>query len=112
MAQKMMLLCDLHEDAEVGGQETVPFSLDGTSYEIDLCGKHAEALRNSLATFIGHARRSSAGRGRGRRARGVSTRERSAEIRAWAQARGRKVSERGRIPQSIVDEYEAAQRGR
>lgn len=112
MAQKVMrlLLCDLHDD-EVEGQETVPFSLDGTSYEIDLCTKHAQELRNSLAPFVGHARRPPAARARGRRPRGVSSRERSAEIRAWAKAHGHKVSERGRIPQSIVDEYESAVRG-
>lgn len=113
MAQKVMrlLLCDLHED-EVEGQETVLFSLDSASYEIDLCSKHAQELRDSLTPFVRHARRPTAMiRGRGRRPRGVSSRERSAEIRAWAKAHGRKVSERGRIPQSIVDEYEAAARG-
>lgn len=112
MAQKVMrlLLCDLHDD-EVEGQETVQFGLDGSAYEIDLCTKHAQELRDSLTPFVEHARRPVAGRGRGRRARAVSSRERSAEIRAWAKAHGRRVSERGRIPQSIVDEYEAAMRG-
>ncbi|MGH7746956.1 MAG: Lsr2 family DNA-binding protein, partial [Candidatus Dormibacteria bacterium] len=35
-------------------------------------------------------------------------RERSGEIRAWAKQRGYKVSERGRIPATIIQEYEAS----
>src|SRR5436189_49561 len=44
-----------------GGEaaESVSFSLDGKSYEIDLNEKHAAALRDAFAPFIG-----SAGRGR------------------------------------------------
>lgn len=43
-----------------------------------------------------------------RSARRAPGRARSAEIRAWARQRGYKVTERGRIPETIVQEYEAA----
>lgn len=111
MAQKVRVL--LIDDLDGGdAEETVSFGLDGVSYEIDLSVNNAQKLRDALQPFVEQARRvPAAGRGRGRRARAASSRERSAEIRAWAKAHGRKVSERGRIPQSIVDEYEAATRG-
>ena len=34
----------------------------------------------------------------------------TAAVRAWAQARGLKVSSRGRIPANVVQEFEAAHR--
>lgn len=91
-----------------GGEavETVPFSVDGVSYEIDLSGTNAAKLRESLSPFVQHARRASLGKRR--RSRVASSRERSADIRAWAKAHGKNVSERGRIPANIVEEYERA----
>lgn len=87
--------------------ETVPFSIDGVSYEIDLSSGNAKKLRDSLATFIEHARKAGIRPGAGgRRRRMVTSRQRSADIRAWAKARGIKVNERGRIPATVVEEYE------
>ncbi|GLU49540.1 histone-like nucleoid-structuring protein Lsr2 [Nocardiopsis ansamitocini] len=109
MAQKVqvMLIDDLN-----GGEaeETVSFAVDGATYEIDLSGDNAAALRESLAPFVDAARKAPAkGRTvRGAKQRTAPGRERSSEVRAWAKAQGKEVSERGRIPQSIMDEYEAA----
>jgi hypothetical protein len=106
MAQKVQVL--LVDDLDGGeAAETVAFSLDGSTYEIDLSDANAKKLRESLQPFVEHARKAGAARGR-RRPRGASSRERSAEIRAWAKARGKKVNERGRIPASIVEEFEAS----
>lgn len=110
MAQRtvQLLFCDLH-DEEVEGQETVPFSVDGTTYEVDVCAKHAEELRDSLRPFVSHGRKQTAARRKASsRSRGSSNRERSADIRAWAKAHGIQVNERGRIPASVVRQYEAA----
>jgi len=51
MAQRVqvMLLCDLHDEDEVEGVETVAFGLDGTAYEVDACEEHATALRDAFA---------------------------------------------------------------
>jgi nucleoid-associated protein Lsr2 len=105
MAQKVQVL--LVDDLDGGeADETVSFSLDGATYEIDLSGSNAKRLRDSLKQFVDHARK--AGAARRRRTRGASSRERSADIRAWAKSRGIKVNERGRIPASVVEQYEAA----
>ena len=55
MAQKVniVLIDDIDQsDAE----ETVTFGLDGKEYAIDLNTKNAQALRDALAPYVGHAR--------------------------------------------------------
>ncbi len=101
----------LIDDIDGGeAEETVQFSLDGVPYEIDLSSANAKKVRDSLAPYVEHARRAGSGGagGRRRRSRAASSRERSADIRAWAKARGIKVNERGRIPATVVEEYERA----
>jgi hypothetical protein len=97
-----------------GGEadETVTFALDGSPYEIDLSDANAKKLREALASFVSSARKGDSGVTRGRRPRGggVSrmSREKSAEIRAWAKANNHPVSERGRISAVVVEAYEQA----
>jgi hypothetical protein len=99
----------LEDDLEGGpADETVRFELGGTQYEIDLNKKNAKAFRKQLAPFVEHARR--AGRGQ-RRPRTSSSRQRSGDIRAWANEQGIAVSGRGRIPAEVVEQYEAAASG-
>jgi hypothetical protein len=107
MAQKITVA--LEDDIDGGpADETVRFGLGGTDYEIDLSKKNAAAFRRKVAPFIEHARR--AGRGQRRRpGRTASSRERSADIRAWAKDQGITVSDRGRIPASVAEQYDAAQ---
>jgi hypothetical protein len=116
MAQRVqvLLVCDVHDD-DTPGTETVAFALDGTSYEIDVCDRHAKEMRDALAPYVGQARRAGSarggGRGRsstGRAGRAGSDRQRTAEIRRWAREQGRQVPDRGRLPAAIVEEYEAA----
>lgn len=93
------------------GAETVKFGLDGVQYEIDLAEKNATRLREALEPFIAVARRTGRGGvvvgGRAARGRGAVDREQNKAIRAWAKREGKKISDRGRIPQEIVDEYHA-----
>ena len=93
MAQKITVA--LEDDLDGGpADETVRFGLGGTDYEIDLSKKNATAFRRQLAPFIEHARKT--GRAQRRRpGRTASSRERSADIRAWAKDQGITVSERG-----------------
>lgn len=106
------------EDDLDGSQadETVSFGLDGQSYEIDLSGDHARQLRDSLAEFVGHARKSGSNSssrtrqpraGSGRSAARID-REQIKAIRDWARRNGREVSDRGRIAAPIVEAYNAA----
>ena len=109
MAQKttVTLTCDL-EAGDKPATQTLTFGLDGSSYEIDLCDKHAKQFQDSLASYVSAGRRVRGAGGRRRRAAGGSDRERTQEIRAWARKKGLKVSERGRLSSDIVAKYEAS----
>ncbi len=109
MAQKMTVT--LEDDLDGGpAQETIRFGIGGADYQIDLSKKHANAFRRKLAPFIEHARK--AGKGQRRRpGRTPASRERSTDIRAWAKDQGIAVSDRGRIPASIVEQYQASTAG-
>ena len=109
MAQKVqvLLVCDICEGNKPGSV-TLGFAMDGSSYEIDLCDKHAKAMKEAAAPYVAAARRVTASRGRGRRSSSGGDRQRTQEIRAWARKKGIKVSERGRLSSDIVAKYEAA----
>ncbi len=110
MTQKVTVV--LEDDLDGGpADETVRFGFAGAEYEIDLNKKNASAFRKLLAPFVEHARKG--GRGQPRRvARTASSRQRSGDIRAWAKAQGIPVSERGRIPAGVVQQYDIATQGR
>ena len=110
MAQKVSIA--LEDDLDGGpAAETVRFGLGSAEYEIDLSKKNARAFRKGLSQFVEHARK--AGRAPSRRAaRTSANRQRSGDIRAWAKTHGIKLSDRGRIPASVVQQYEAAANGR
>jgi hypothetical protein len=106
MAQRVTV--ELEDDLDGGpAVETVRFGFDKMEYEIDLSEKNAAALRRWIAPYIEHARKTGAG-SRRRSARTAAGRQVSGGIRAWAKEQGIPVSERGRIPASVVAQYEAA----
>jgi hypothetical protein len=106
-------------DNDIAADETVSFAIDGQGYEMDLSKKNAEKLRAHLGPFVASARKvgrvsankskpsssNSSGAGSGR------TSEQLEEIRAWARTKGHTVSNRGRIPNEIIDAFEADQDG-
>lgn len=117
MAQKIdVRLVDDLDGTEATG--TISFSLDGKPYEIDLSTDNANKMRDSLAPFIAAARRSS---GRiptpkmtsraATRSPAQSNYEQNQAIREWAQARGMKVGDRGRIPAEVLEAYHATPEG-
>lgn len=100
----------LEDDIDGGpAAETVRFGLGGTEYEIDLNPLNAREFREQLAPYVEHARKAGGGQRR-RSVRTSSTRQRSGGIRAWAKEQGIPVSARGRIPASVMEQYEAATR--
>ena len=114
MAQRVnIVLVDDIDESEA--TQTVAFALDGTNYEIDLNDENADALREALAPYVGHARKVGRGGGsggggakRGRAATGGSGDTSAKEIREWARSNGFKVPERGRIPADVREAYDAA----
>jgi hypothetical protein len=122
MARKVQVILSDDLDDSISADETVSFSLDGTTYEIDLSDKNASEMRDVFAKYVDAARKVS---GRGNRASGAGRakatggsapaggggrmdREQAGAIRDWARKNGHEVSDRGRIPGSVVEAYEAA----
>ena len=95
---------------------TFDFSLEGRNYQIDLSDGNAAKLHDALAPYISVARKAG-GRGGRRRTQqqtavaekpARANREETAAIREWAREHGHKVSDRGRIPKSVIEAYQAA----
>jgi hypothetical protein len=106
MAQQVTVA--LEDDLDGGpADETVRFRFEGVPYEIDLSSKNARAFRKQLAPFIEHARKAGARTAR-RAPRTAAGRQHGGDIRAWAKDHGIAVSDRGRIPVSVIEQYQAA----
>lgn len=109
MAQKVhIVLVDDLDGSEA--TESVSFGLDGTSYEIDLNDANAARLRDTLAEFVGHARKVGSASRRGRRssAAAASTGPSAREIRDWARSNGYDVPDRGRVSAEVREAFDAA----
>ena len=104
----------LVDDLEGGdADEQVQFAVDGKSYEIDLSAKNAERLREHLAPYVSAARRAggrstAASTGSSPNSSSASDRAMNRAVREWAVGQGMKISERGRIPSSVLEAYRTA----
>lgn len=91
--------------------ETISFSVEGRSFEMDLSNENATIFREALAPYMKVARSTSAPRtgrtrtsssGKQRRGYDLTT------IRAWAQEHGYEVAPRGRVANAVIDAFNAA----
>lgn len=111
MAQRVnVVLVDDLDGSEA--TETVAFGLDGKNYEIDLSEDNATSLRLQMAHYIEAAREV---RGRRRTTNRITeatrpgkARPKPKEVREWAATQGIEVSGTGRIPNEVVEQYQAA----
>ena len=106
MAQKVTVLLQDDLDGSPAAR-TLRFAIGGSEFEIDLSEKNARAFRRQIDPFLEHAHRPRRGAGASG-TRTSTSRRRSNEIRAWARDHGLAVNDRGRIPASVIERYEAA----
>jgi hypothetical protein len=98
----------------------VEFALEGITYEIDLADGNAAKLRDNLARYVAAARKTSgrrpATRGADRSAsrggnagvpRSGYNRDTLRSIREWAKQNGHNVSDRGRLPLTVLHAWES-----
>jgi hypothetical protein len=103
----------LTDDLDGGGADrTLEFGFDGVNYTIDLSEKNVGKLRKALDPYLTVASRVGRTGGNGRVASRTAqpartNREQNQAIREWAVKNGYEVSERGRIPTSIVEAFHA-----
>lgn len=113
MAQKTVV--ELVDDLDGGkASETVAFALDGVEFQIDLSSENANRLRETLAQYMGRARRIG-NRGRGGKIHGAAHagngKPNSQAIREWARSQGENVAERGRLSHDLVVRFQEAHAG-
>ena len=97
-------------DGSEGAHQDVAFSIEGTSYEIDLSDANYARLVDGLRDFVGAARKVSvATRSSRRQSPRRTTGGEATAIREWARANGHEVSDRGRVSKAVQEAYAAAQ---
>ena len=108
MAQR--LVTTLIDDIDGGeGDETLTFSLQGQTYEIDLSKANAQKMLRALEPYVSHARKTGGRRSVPGRATGTGAgKEQLAVMRKWAREHGYQVSDRGRVSLTIQNAFHAA----
>jgi len=108
MQKKVVVLVD-DRDGSVAKQ-TISFAFKGVSYEIDLSDQNAEQFERDIEPWISAARRVG-GRLNSRRAVPCGDAEaKSVRVRRWAREKGIELSDRGRIPSAIIEQFEKENR--
>lgn len=121
MTQKILvrLVDDLDNDQEA--DETLTFTVDNVTYEMDLSAAHAEEFRTLFEPYTDVARRI-AGRRTPNRMAAVASGSKAragkggtdlefgerASLRAWAGENGFHVADRGRIAASVIEAWREA----
>jgi hypothetical protein len=86
--------------------ETLTVGLEGVSYELDLSDQNAKKLREQLAPWLAAARKT--GGRQATKSKATSNNVDLKAVRAWAASNGIEVSSRGRVPASVIEQYQAA----
>ncbi len=115
MAQKVITtLVDDLDGTEItdGEGETIHFAIDGTSYEIDLTAGNAEKLRDALQPYIDNGRRArnTTSQPKAASTSSSNSREDLAAAREWLKNNGHQVSDRGRVPNKLLELYRTRNR--
>jgi len=117
------VLCDIPEHPEAEeADRTIVFEVDGAAYEIDVCEKHGHQFELAVTPYTAAGRKAVTHRVSQAPAhtsakRTAAHRDNTKEIRSWAHKKHREtgdlrfqVSDRGRIPATIVEAYYTARR--
>ncbi len=110
MVQVSMTICDRHHQ----GGEDVPgtprrFVIDGFKGTVDLCDACYEQEVEPLVNFLRSMNQPAATEPASRaRRRSKKTAADTAAVRAWALENGIEVSARGRLPQSLLEQFRTA----
>jgi hypothetical protein len=106
---QVSLICDMppHE-TDTPADRTVSIGIDGRHFELELCAKHELQLLQTFGRYTMAARRVASPGMRRHTIRTRQDRQFSREVRAWAQASGHQLPDRGRIPLDILRDYAAA----
>lgn len=103
MVQQTRVIVTDDLDGTEEGVRSYRFAWQDAVYEIDLNDTHRDELLRALQPYIDAGRRQ--GKKPAAARRGSSTGEDLAAVRTWARANGHEVSDRGRVPNAIIEAY-------
>ncbi|MFD4554430.1 Lsr2 family protein [Streptomyces sp. NPDC058469] len=113
MARKVVQIDDL--DPEQEAERTLTFGWNGDYREIDLSTENIKKFADAMAPFFKASRPIDPKTGQRRFANGSNGQGvlsygdfEPSEVRAWAADNGVEVSDKGRIPQDIVNQWQSA----
>ena len=89
--KKVVVLVD-DRDGSVA-EQTISFAFKGVSYEIDLSKENAEEFERVISPCR-------------RAGQSAASESKSSQVRRWAREKGISLSERGRIPTAIIEQFE------
>lgn len=117
MAQEIIRRCDKVTKDKVCGElvadgNPTSFMINAVSYEMDLCERHYAEFTAALEPYMHVAQPTKAKQGSTVRKalKGKTGTFTTKDVRKWLVEQGRDVSPTGRIPNSLIDEYKAAQK--
>ncbi|MCZ4541351.1 Lsr2 family protein [Dietzia kunjamensis] len=114
MAQHFqMRYIDDIDGSDLGSEaNTLFFAFDGREYSIDLSDENADTFREVVAPYIEAGHRVTGNKTKSSQSsRKATTKTASGDtkaIREWARDNGHDVSDRGRIPATVMEAYAAA----
>jgi hypothetical protein len=108
--QVIIVSDDLDNGAEIaeGDARTFRFTFEGAEYTLDTSADNYEAAKDRSLRELMEIAISVGGRSRrpgSSPARNKAGKNDTAQIRAWARENGYAVSEKGRVPETIVADY-------
>lgn len=86
---------------------TLFFAFDGKEYSIDLSDENADTFREVMAPYIEAGQRVT-GKTKSARKSTIKASGDTKAIRDWARDNGHDISDRGRIPATVMEAYAAA----
>lgn len=102
----------LVDDMDGGNADvTIAFVVDGKSYSLDLSHDNAAKFRNLLAPYMAAATKTAHTKSSSLKTQIAGVEQRAA-IRDWARRQGVTISDRGRIPQDVIEEYNKFHNGK
>lgn len=108
-------LTDKKRKSKPNTGETTSVTLDGITYELEICEPHKTALREASAPYVDNGRKIPGSRVNGSqpvkpvkpRGRTTETRIQSKVVRQWAREHNIPVGANGRIPVAVMARFNA-----
>ncbi|MGD8202138.1 histone-like nucleoid-structuring protein Lsr2 [Ornithinimicrobium sp. W1679] len=112
MAQKVqtVLVSDLSGEELGADGQTVKFGFLGADYEIDLSQAEADEFAETLNKYVSAGRRVGGRRQSGSGGTARRDPSQTKAIKAWLDEQGIDYPKRGRLPQSLIEQWESAHR--